>query len=153
MHKPLWLLGWGLCLTACSLMTPKFDRPTVSVVDIEMLSGNLLQQKLKVTLNIQNPNDRVLPVSGLHASLSVSGDEIAAGANDRAFVVPAKGETRFDMMITANMAMALLKLADKSQQHGDSIDYDLSGSAAIDLPFLRDLPFHQAGSFSLKGLQ
>jgi hypothetical protein len=49
------------------------------------------------------------------------------------------------------VALALLKLANKLDQHSDSIDYDLTGSASIDLPFLRDLPFHQTGSLSLKG--
>jgi len=146
----LLFIGWSLCLAACSLLTPKFDRPTVSVAGIELTNGNLLQQTFRVKLNIQNPNDRALPVRGLHASLSVEGEHIAEGQNDRAFVVPAKGDIDFDLTITANMALALLKLANKMDQHADSIDYDVSGAASIDLPFLRDLPFHQTGSFSLK---
>ena len=77
----------------------------------------------------------------------------AEGENDHAFVVPAKGDIDFDMMIKANMALALLKLGNKMDQHADSIDYDVSGAASIDLPLLRDLPFHQTGSFPLKGLQ
>jgi hypothetical protein len=80
------------------------------------------------------------------------GEHIAQGQNDRAFVVPARGDVDFDMMITANMALALLKLSHEMDQHADSIDYDVSGAASIDLPFLRDLPFHQTGSFSLKGV-
>jgi LEA14-like dessication related protein len=153
LRTPLLFIGWSLCLAACSLLTPKFERPTLTVAGIELVNGNLLQQNFRVKFNIQNPNDRALPVSGLHASLSVGGEHIAQGQNDRAFVVPAKGEADFDMMITANMALALLKLTDKMNQHADSIDYDVSGAASIDLPFLRDLPFHQAGSFSLNGIQ
>ena len=152
-RTPLLFIGWSLCLVACSLVTPKFERPTVSVTGIELVNGNLLQQNFRVKFNIQNPNDRALPVSGLHAALSVGGEHVAQGQNERAFVVPAKGDADFDMMITANMALALLKLANKMDQHGDSIDYDVSGAASIDLPFLRDLPFHQTGSFSLKGMQ
>jgi hypothetical protein len=30
------------------------------------------------------------------------------------------------------------------------VDYDLTGSASIDLPFLRDLPFQQKGSLPLR---
>jgi hypothetical protein len=41
----------------------------------------------------------------------------------------------------------LLKFADRANAHADSIDYDLTGGASIDLPFLRNLPFHQSGSF------
>lgn len=136
--------------SACSLVTPKFTRPNVTVLSIEMRSGNLLQQNFAVKLNIQNPNDRPLPVRGLHVELNAGGEQIASGVSDRAVVVPAFGESEFDMTISANLALALLKLADKANQHADSIGYDLTGAASIDLPFLRNLPFHQSGSFNLR---
>jgi LEA14-like dessication related protein len=142
-----------LCLAGCSLVTPRFERPTLSVVGIEWLGGNLLQQNFRVKFNIQNPNDRALPVSGLHATLTVGGEPIAQGQNDRAFVVAAHGNSEFDMLVTANAAMALLQLANRRDQHADNIDYEVSGEASIDLPFLRNLPFHQNGSFSLQGLR
>ena len=142
-----------LVLGACSLIAPKFNRPNVTVIGIEMRSGNLLQQSFAVKLNIQNPNDRALPVRGLHAQLNVGGEQIASGVSDRAVIVPAFGEAEFDMTISANLALALLKLADKANNHAQSIDYDLSGEASIDLPFLRNLPFHQTGSFNLNGNQ
>ena len=149
---PTWLIGWSLCLVACSLLPPKFERPTLSVAGIELVKGNLLQQNFRVKFNIQNPNDRALPVSGLHASLSLGGEHIAQGQNDRAFVVPARGDVDFDMVIAANLGVALLKLAGKLNQQADSIDYEVSGAASMGLPFLRDLPFHQTGSVSLKGI-
>jgi hypothetical protein len=43
----------------------------------------------------------------------------------------------------------LLKLADRANSRADSIDYDLTGAASIDLPFLRNLPFHQTGTLKL----
>jgi LEA14-like dessication related protein len=152
MLRRLSQLSLVLFMAACSLVAPKFNRPNVSVVAIEMRGGNLLQQNFAVKLNVQNPNDRALPVSGLHVDLNVAGEKIASGVTDRAFVVPAFGETEFDLTIKANMALALLKLANKMDRHADSIDYDVSGAASIDLPFLRDLPFHQTGSLSLKDM-
>jgi len=141
-----------LFLAACSLVAPKFNRPNVSVMSIEMRSGNLLQQNFAVKLNIQNPNNQALPVKGLHVELNVGGSQIASGVSDRAVVVPAFGESEFDLTIKANMALALMRLADKMDQHADTVDYDLTGEASIDLPFLRNLPFRQTGSFSLKGM-
>ena len=150
MPKCLFLLGLLLWMAACSLIAPKFEKPIVSVASVELVSGNLLQQNFRVKFDVQNPNDRALPVTGLHAELNVLGDRIATGVSDRAFVVPAHGDIQFDMTITANMALALLKLAAKADKNSDSIDYDLTGGASVDLPFLRDIPFHQSGSFSLK---
>jgi LEA14-like dessication related protein len=143
MVRPL-LLALLLCAAGCA---PKFERPTLTVTSIDMQSGNILQQNFLVKFQVQNPNDRTLPVSGLRAELDVGGQRIASGVSNRAFVVPPMGQSEFDMTITANMALALLQLAN---QHADSIDYEVTGAASLDLPFLRALPFHQTGSFSLK---
>ncbi len=144
------ILTFSFALGGCSAFAPKFTRPNITVISVEMRSGNLLQQNFAVKLNIQNPNDRALPVRGLHTELNVGGEQIASGVSDRAITVPANGDAEFDMTISANLGLALLKLADKANQHADSIDYDITGVASIDLPFLRNLPFHQTGSFSLK---
>jgi len=133
--------------TACA---PKFERPVLTVSSIELKGGNLFQQNFLVKFQVQNPNRRELPVQGLHADLDIGGQRIASGVSNRAFVVPPMGESEFDMTITANTAAALLQLFG---QRADSVDYDLSGSASLDLPFLHEVPFHQAGSFSLKGLR
>jgi LEA14-like dessication related protein len=133
-------------LAACA---PKFERPVLSVSSVQLTGGNFFQQNFLVKFEVQNPNKRALPVQGLKAELDVGGQRIASGLSNQAFVVPPMGESEFDMTITANMAAALLSLAN---QRGDSIDYELSGSANLDLPFLREVPFHQSGSFSLKGI-
>jgi LEA14-like dessication related protein len=145
------IFALSLALCGCSLVAPKFTRPNVTVISIEMRGGNLLQQSFAVKLNIQNPNDRALPVRGLHTELNVGGEQIASGVSDRAVVVPAFGDAEFDMTITANLALALLKLTDKANQNTGSIDYDLTGEASIDLPFMRSLPFHQSGTFKIPG--
>jgi LEA14-like dessication related protein len=97
------LLGFA----ACSLLAPKFNRPSVAVVSIELRGGNLLQQNFAVKLDIQNPNTKALPVNGVHVELKVDGVAIASGVSDRAFVVPALGESEFDMTIKANLGAAL----------------------------------------------
>ena len=146
------LLGVLLASSACSLFAPKYEKPVLSVVGIELIGGNFLQQNFLLKLHIENPNDRALPVTSLHADLTMLGEKVASGVNSRAFVVPARGAADFDMTINANMALALLKLASRADRHSDSIDYDLTGQASIDLPFLRDLPFAQRGSFSTREL-
>jgi LEA14-like dessication related protein len=152
---PKWLLpplltAW---IAACSLVAPHFEKPVLTVAGIELVGGNLLQQNFLVKFNVQNPNDRALPVTGLHAELNVLGERVASGVVDRAFVVPAQGSSQFDMTISANLAMVLFKLKQSTDKGSDDIDYELTGAAGIDLPFLREVPFHQSGVFSLKSLR
>jgi LEA14-like dessication related protein len=152
-NKNFMAAAFALCLVACSLVAPKFNRPNISVVSIELRSGNLWQQNFAVKLNIQNPNARALPVSGLHVELHAGGVEVASGVSDHPFIVPPLGESEFDMTIKANLALAVLKLSQKLDQHAESVDYDLTGAASVELPFLHELPFHQMGTFSLNGIQ
>jgi LEA14-like dessication related protein len=142
----------ALALSACSLLRPHFEQPTVNVVGIEFRSGNLLQQTFAVKLHVLNPNDRALPVRDLHFTLRVEGEAVADGSNDRAFVVPARGEIDFDMNISANLAVVILKMAGKRQAHADSLAYDVTGAASVDLPFLSDIPFHRSGLLPLGDL-
>ena len=130
-------------------VAPKYQRPDITVANVQLVSGNFLQQNFLVTFNVVNPNDRALPVTGLHAELNVGGERLASGVSNRPFVVPAEGSTQFDMTITANLAVALLKLSQKPDNQAHLIDYEMTGSATVDLPFLHELPFRQKGSFDL----
>ena len=128
-------------------MAPKFNRPNITVVGIEMRGGNLLQQNFLVKFQVQNPNDRALPVSGLHAELNVGGERDRERRQQPSLRgAPHGSESEFDMTITANMALALLQLADAIST---PIPSTMRSPAPPDLICLScdDLPFHQTGSF------
>jgi len=143
-------IAGALLLSACSMFTPRFDKPGLSVVDVRLLGGNLFQQNFRVTLDIQNPNDRALPVDHVSANLIMAGEQVASGATSRAFVVPARGATRFDMIVVANMATSLVTLAKRLDAPDGAVDYELDGVVRLDLPLFRSLPFHEKGAFSLR---
>lgn len=149
----VWLVfAVGSLGAACSLMSPHFERPNLSVANVQLVSGNLLQQNFLVTFDVQNPNPRPLPVTSLHAELTVLGEQVASGLSNRAFVVPPNGETQFDMTFKANLGLALMKLGRRTGADADSVDYRLTGAANVDLPLLHDVPFDQKGSLSLGSL-
>jgi LEA14-like dessication related protein len=136
-------LAFCLALAAC---TPRFEKPTLTVVKIEYQGGNILQQDFQISFNIHNPNARTLPVSGIEVRLSVDGDVIASGSSTRAFIVPAVGDGPFDMLVHADMATGLIKLL----SHSDDLNYELTGTVSLDLAFLHALPFRQSGVLPLR---
>ncbi len=135
-------------LCGCSLFVPKVQAPHLTVVGIELQKGSLWQQKLKVRMHVDNPNDRVLPIKGITYTLDVNGQEFAHGESAASFVVPPLGEAEFDMNMTANMAGTIISLL----SHGSdaSVDYHLAGRISLSQGFLRSVPFDQHGTFKLQ---
>jgi LEA14-like dessication related protein len=136
---------FALGLSGCSLFIPKLEKPTLSVVNVQLLKGDLWHQELKVRMRVQNPNDRQLPVKGLSYELEVDGQEFAHGMSGDSFVVPAHGEAEFDLSVSANMASLLVKMLGQ-----DSLDYQLSGKIAMSAGLLRSFSFNEHGSFKLR---
>jgi len=140
------LLG-TLLLGACSLV-PKFEKPTLELVSLKLADGNLLSQRFNARLKVLNPNDRALPVNGLHYTVEIDGKAFGKGESTRAFTVPARGEAEFDMTLDANLAGALAAvLSRRERAKGRELEYRLKGTVSIDLPLMRSLDFDQVGTF------
>lgn len=142
------LLG-ALMLAACSL-TPHFETPQLSVVDVQILGGDLFSQRLRVRMHVQNPNDRALAVRALQYTIEVEGQTFATGESTEPFVVPPLGASDFDMNINTNLAATLFKLIGRGANSQNSIAYHLTGKLSLSQGFVRTIPFDQRGSFSLQ---
>jgi LEA14-like dessication related protein len=134
-------------LAACSFT--HLEKPTLEVVDIQLLKSDLLQQQLKVRMRVHNPNNRELPVSGITCELQLAGEAVAHGDSERNFVVPALGSAEFDVAVTANAASALLKLL-ASGRKLDVVDYRLVGKVALASGLMRSIAFDNGGQIHLR---
>ncbi len=141
------LLLLAVTLSGCALFVPKLQTPNLSIVDIEVLRANLMEQQLRVRMRVGNPNDRVLPIQGLSYTVYLGGQEFATGVSDASFVVPALGTAEFNMDVTANAAGALFSILG---QHGQAIDYRMKGRVELSHGWLRSIPFEESGSFTLR---
>jgi LEA14-like dessication related protein len=137
-------------LAACASLVPRLETPTLSVVNVELLESDLWEQRIKVRMRVQNPNDRALPIKGLSYALDVAGQELAHGVSGDSFTVPALGEAEFDMNVTANMAGALVKLLGRGDELGEEVDYRIRGKISLSEGWLRSIPFEDRGAFKLR---
>jgi LEA14-like dessication related protein len=140
-------------LGGCALFAPQLEPPKLSVVGVELVKGDLFEQRLRARVRVQNPNDRELAVKGLTYTIEVGGEEFGRGMSGSSFVVPGGGEAEFDMMVTANMAGTLLRFASRAQQgevHPDAIDYRIVGKVSLASGVLRSIPFEHKGTLKLR---
>jgi LEA14-like dessication related protein len=134
----------ALTLSACSLFVPKLEKPTLSVVSVQMLKGDLWHQELRLRMRVQNPNDRALPVKGLSYELDVEGQDFAHGMSGESFVVPARGEAEFDLSVSANMASMLIRVLGQGNK---PVEYRMTGKISLSAGLLRSLSFNEHGTF------
>jgi LEA14-like dessication related protein len=142
---PLLLLA--VALSGCALFVPKLQTPNLSIVDVEVVKASFLEQRLRVRMRVENPNDRSLPIQGLSYTVYLGGQQFATGVSDASFVVPALGTAEFNMDVTANAAGAIFAVLSKPR--GQGIDYRMTGRVELSHGWLRSVPFEQSGTFTL----
>lgn len=144
------LVASAAVLAGCAAVVPRLETPKLSVVAVELLDAQFAQQRFRVTMRVQNPNDRELPIRGLSYKMQLAGEEFGTGQSDKAFTVPPLGEAQFDMTVTTNLATALLRILPKLEKSPESLDYRLQGKVETDWTFLRSIPFNETGKLSMK---
>ena len=117
-----------------------------------MTSGDIFSQQFLVRLNVQNPNDRDLPVRGIDYKLFLEGDSFAEGVSNQPFVVPAMGETEFDMTVRTNFVSSIGRLLTRLNGR-EQVRYVVEGKVLTDLGFLRKIPFQESGTVDLAKLR
>jgi len=151
MRNPSWracALLLALCaLCACST-TPKLQPPRLAIVSIAMMSADMFNQQFLLRMNVQNPNDRQLAVKGIEYTLFLEGDGFAEGTS-QSIVLPAKGETDFDLIVKTNFVSSFGRLL--SRLNGKQVlSYEIEGKVALESGIMRNIPFHESGQVSLK---
>lgn len=146
MRTKILAVAFATLLVACAGLGTKLETPEVSFVGIKALGATLFEQRLEVRLRVQNPNKLALPVNGLDIDVELAGEHFAHGVSAREFTVPANGEAEFDMIVTANAATALIRIAGGDRKSRENIEYRLKGKLSTRLGLLRSIPFEETGT-------
>ena len=143
----------ALLLSAgCAGFGSRLDPPKLSVVGVEIVRGDLFEQRFKARMRVQNPNDRSIAVRGVSYTLHIGGEELGRGLSGSSFTVPALGEAEFDMLVTVNLAGTVMRLLERARSDGlpDSLSYRLRGEVKLSEGFVRTIPFDEKGAVKLR---
>jgi LEA14-like dessication related protein len=143
----------ALLLSAgCAGFGSRLEPPKLSVVGVEIVRGDLFEQRFKARMRVQNPNDRSIAVRGVSYTLHIGGEELGRGLSGSSFTVPALGEAEFDMLVTVNLAGTVMRLLERARSDGlpDSLSYRLRGEVKLSEGFVRTIPFDEKGAVKLR---
>lgn len=137
-------------MAGCAGLAPRLETPRLSLVNAELVKGDFFEQRIKVRMRVQNPNDRQLEVKGITYTIDVAGEEFGHGMAANSFVVPRLGEAEFDMLVTANMAGMLVRVLGGEAARDGALDYRIHGKVSLASGFLRSIPFEEKGALKLR---
>lgn len=136
-----------LLFAGCAL-TPKLEAPQLTLMSVSMTSADIFSQQFMVRLHVQNPNARDIPVNGIDYKLFLEGDSFAEGVTNKAFVIPALGETEFEVPIRTNFVSSLGRLVSRLQGR-KQVQYVLEGKVLTDIGMFNKIPFSESGTVDL----
>lgn len=138
--------------SSCSSLRPDLEVPRLQVMAVAMKSADIFNQQFLVRINVENPNDRELPIEGLDYKLFLEGDGFAEGMLNRPFVIPANGETDFDVTVKTNFVSGIGRLL--SRLNGRTqVNYSIEGKLLTDIRFLKKIPFSETGTVNITTLR
>jgi LEA14-like dessication related protein len=148
-RAPVAALGAALATLTCGCaLAPKLEAPKISIVGVQVVSGEVWEQHLRVRMHAHNPNDRALPVKSLAYTIEIAGEEFASGESAESFVVPPGGDAEFDTNVTTNLVGAVLKMLGRGPDgHAEGVPYRLSGKVRLSEGLWRSIPFDEHGTF------
>ena len=134
-------------MASCSSLGPKLVAPQVSLVGIQIMSADMFAQQFMVRVKVENPNDLEIAVSGIEYEIFLMGDSFAEGVSDSSFMLPAKGEAEFDMIVKTNFVSSLGRLVSRTSGGKlEDVPYQVTGKLVLEKGIMRTFPFSRAGT-------
>ena len=138
-------------ISACAGSGSLISSPQVSLTGIEITSADFNSQTFLLSFDVNNPNPFPLPIKSVRYRVRLGEQQFASGETQGNFTVPSEGNGAFaisvqlDLLKTSSNISSLIR----SGMSRD-LDYELSGSFAVDIPFAKPLDFKSGGNIEMQ---
>jgi LEA14-like dessication related protein len=139
---------WTACtaaLAGCASMPVSTEPPYLSIISVEPMEVTPLEQKYRLKVRIQNPNDHDIDISGMSYVLEVNGHSLVKGVSDDAVQVPRFGESVIEMSGVSTLFGFVRQIQALQDRQSPGMDYRLSGKLSLKNGF-GSLPFSYEGT-------
>ncbi len=129
--RALSLLLIVLLLSGCAAMRPGAEPPRIHLVGLQMQQVELFEQRYRLTLRIQNPNDFALNIRGLDFRVDINDQRFAEGVSNRPLEVPGFGEALTEVEVSSSLWSLARQFRDLGDSRLERMTYRLHGRIAV----------------------
>lgn len=137
--------------SGCAGMEAMISSPAVTLTSVEMTEVDYDRQTFLLGFDVSNPNPFPLPVKSVRYRVRLGEQQFASGETQGNFTVPSDSNGEFKISVELNLlkttsyVSTLIRTGMRRE-----MDYELSGSFAVDIPFAQPLAFSNSGSIELR---
>lgn len=147
---------WLLFAAGCASLSPSFEKPKVSLADIQVQEIKTLETAFLIQLRIMNPNDNPLDIQGLSCDVELDGRKFASGLQGAQQTIPAYGSILVPMEVYASVldmfssVIGMIQSANQPNSQHKAMNYKLIGKVRVSSGgFSRNIPFESEGELKL----
>ncbi len=124
------------------------EPPYISLSNINLLNMNVFEQRYRIMMRIQNPNDVVIPIKGMSFRIFINDQDFAHGVSNKPVIIPEFGEEVIEIDATSDLTSILRQFQDLMSGGTKKVSYRLTGKAKLENR-IRRLPFEYKGELDL----
>jgi LEA14-like dessication related protein len=116
--------------SGCAALRP-VESPSVHLADMRLLDATLFEQRYRLKLRVQNPNDFDLPIEAFSYEMELNGAPFAKGTSTQSVTVPRYGSALLEVEGFSTLTDVLRQLSALRPGEGAGARYRLSGRLSL----------------------
>ena len=122
----------SLFVGGCAYLPGSVQEPRVHLAGLQLTQVDVFEQRYRLRLRIQNPNDFDLRIRGLDFKVELNGQHFAEGVSNQSVEVPRYGEAVAEVEVSSNLWSLARQLRDMGDKAAEGMEYRLHGRIALD---------------------
>lgn len=137
-------------VAGCAGTSVSIEKPTVQLSNIAVDHLSFTGQSFLLSFDVSNPNPFPLPVRAVRYHVQLADQTFASGETPGDFSIPASGDGNFDISVELDILKSASSLTSVLRGGmGQPVAYELNGSLAVDIPFIKPVPFSTSGIITI----
>ncbi len=124
------------------------EKPYITLSNINLLNMGVFEQRYRIMMRIQNPNDIAIHIKGMSYQIVINEKDFARGVSNQSFIVPEFGEKVIEIDAVSDLTSILSQFQNLMTGGIKKVSYSLTGKAKVEKR-IRRLPFEYMGELDL----